>query len=105
FEVTNANGELLFVMPFGEVLEACTVRNRGTSEQQDTSVALAASYRRALLVNRKMRDELDYAHSQLAESLAIIEPLRHPGYQMLTAPAPRNARAAAPSPRVPRFRS
>ena len=77
FEATNESGELMFVIPFGEVLDVCTVRNQPASNDQPASGALAETFRRALLVNRKMRDELEYAHSQLTESLAILEAQRH----------------------------
>jgi hypothetical protein len=74
FEVNDTDEQLLFVLPFSEVLDVCTdtgAPKRPTSMQESLRNALAHQ-RRAQKVGDEMSDQLDTFRRSVAESMALL---------------------------------
>jgi hypothetical protein len=77
FEVVDADGSLLFVLPFMEVLDACTgSKSRKQGSYVDAFLAALNNQRHAHRLHREVSAQVDAARSSVRQSLNLLAQLR-----------------------------
>jgi hypothetical protein len=79
FDVRNHDGEMMFVLPFQEVVDSC--KNRPNLSIERTFEELAITHNYAMRISDEFRQEIQSTRRALQESRALL--------QRTTAPPPR----------------
>jgi|SRR5215469_4216962 len=77
FEVVDSNQQLMFVLPFMEILESCKKRSEPETKFVDVFRATLATFRDTQRANADLKNELRNANATLSESLTLLAQLRN----------------------------